>query len=151
MGAFVLGPRSRAELVGVDADLVAVVESALARSPVDFAVHDGKRTAAEQAAFVAKGVSQTMDSKHLVGDAVDLVPYLRGALRWEWPALFQIAGVVRAAAIERGIRLRWGGAWDVTFTDTAESPETVSAGYVARRKAARRKVFLDGPHFELVR
>jgi len=148
---FTLGARSRAELVGVDADLVAVVEAALAMSPVDFAVHDGKRTPAEQAAYVAKGVSKTLDSKHLIGDAVDLVPYLRGALRWEWPALYLVAGVVRAAAVERGIRLRWGGAWDVDLTATTEAPEVVSAGYVARRKAAKRKVFLDGPHFELVR
>ena len=148
---YVLGPRSRAELVGVDADLAAVVEAALAASPVDFAVHDGMRTREEQEAHVASGASKTMDSKHLVGDAVDLVPYLRGALRWEWAPIYQIAGVVRAAAIARGIRLRWGGAWDVTLTDTVESPESVSAGYVARRKAAKRKVFLDGPHFELVR
>lgn len=146
---FRFGSRSRAELVGVHPDLVAVVEDALSRSPVDFAVHDGLRTEAEQRAHVARGTSRTMNSRHLTGHAVDLVPVIGGALRWDWPALYGVAAAMRAAAVARGIALRWGGAWDVDFTATTEAPAEVSADYVARRKAAGRKAFLDGPHFEL--
>ena len=66
---FTLGPRSRAELVGVDADLVAVVEAALAASPVDFAVHDGTRTLA-QTGSITWTVPTTWKSASLQGDRV---------------------------------------------------------------------------------
>jgi len=144
-----LGRRSRAELDGVHPDLVRVVEHALSISPVDFAVNDGIRTVSEQRAAVDRGASQTMASRHLTGHAVDLVPYLDGALRWDWPALYLVAGAMREAGIALGVPLRWGAAWDITLTETAGSLEAVSAQYVARRKATRRKAFLDGPHFEL--
>lgn len=54
----------------------------------DFMVFDGLRTEAEQRKNIAKGVSWTMDSYHLpqqdgLGYAVDLVPYVDGAVRWD--------------------------------------------------------------------
>lgn len=143
------GLRSLAEIAGVHPDLVAVVQRALVLSPMDFAVHDGTRTEAEQRELVERGASQTMASRHLTGHAVDLVPYVGGKLRWDWPLLYQVAAAVRAAAVEHAVPIRWGGAWDVTLTDTTEEPEAVSAGYAARRRARGRKPFLDGPHFEL--
>lgn len=146
---FVLGKRSRSELKGVDPRLVSVVELALTLSPVDFVVHDGLRTVAEQVGLVARGVSQTTNSRHLTGHAVDLVPWV-GALRWSWPELFAIAGAVRDAARELSVPIRWGGAWDVTLNETENDPKDVSAAYALRRKAAGRRVFLDGPHFEVV-
>jgi peptidoglycan L-alanyl-D-glutamate endopeptidase CwlK len=45
--------------------------------------------------------------------------------------------------------LRWGGAWDIDFTGSDESPEDMVANYVARRRKARLRAFIDGPHFEL--
>lgn len=156
--AFVLGAKSRAELQGVTPPLVRAVEAAILRSRQDFSVHDGLRTPAEQANYVRAGTSTTMDSKHIkqadgFGHAVDLVPFINGKLRWEWPAIYPIAAAVRAVAIEQGVRIRWGGAWDRTLNDLPATPEGLEdavEAYVARRKkAGAKKVFIDGPHFEI--
>ncbi len=149
MSGFKLSEKSLKELEGVHADLVAVVKRALELSVQDFAVHDGTRTLKEQQKMVETGVSQTLDSRHLTGHAVDLVPYVNGKLRWEWPPIYKIADAVRMAANELGIPLRWGGAWDIPFTDSTEPPEDLVTDYTARRKKAGKKAFLDGPHFEL--
>lgn len=149
MGQFVLGPGSKKELIGVHKDLVAVVELAIQKSIQDFAVHDGIRTLAEQQQLVAAGASQTLDSRHITGHAVDLVPYINGKLRWEWPPIYVIADAVRMAARELSIPIRWGGAWDVDFTQSTESTEDLVTAYVARRKKQGMKAFIDGPHYEL--
>ncbi|MCQ8116667.1 M15 family metallopeptidase [Methylomonas rosea] len=149
MGSFKLGEKSLKELDGVHTDLVAVVKRAIELSVQDFSVHDGIRTLEEQKELVRQGASQTLDSRHITGHAVDLVPYINGKLRWEWEPIYKIADAVRIAASELGIPLRWGGAWDVTFTETTDSPADLVADYVARRKKAGKKAFIDGPHFEL--
>lgn len=149
MPQFTLGTRSQAELKGVHADLVAVVKRAIQLTVQDFAVHDGIRTVAEQQQLIAAGASQTMDSRHLSGHAVDLVPYVNGKLRWEWDPIYVIADAVRMAAREKGIPLRWGGAWDVDFTASDDTPEDLVAAYVARRKKLGLRAFIDGPHYEL--
>ena len=151
MSNFKLGTRSRSELQGVHPDLVAVVERAIQLTVQDFAVHDGKRTLAEQKKFVASGVSKTLDSRHLTGHAVDLVPYVNGKLRWEMEPIFKIADAVRVAANELGIPIRWGGAWDVLFTDETDPPGELVHDYTARRKAMGKDAFIDGPHYELPR
>ncbi len=151
MGQFKLGKTSLRELDGVHADLVAVVQRAIALTAQDFSVHDGIRTLADQQRLVAKGASQTLDSRHLTGHAVDLVPYINGKLRWEWGPIYVIADAVRVAAQELNIPLRWGGAWDIDFSTSGDSTEDLVALYVARRKAANLRAFIDGPHFELPR
>jgi len=146
---FKLGSKSMNELVGVHPDLVAVTRRAIELTVQDFAVHDGIRTLAEQKRLVASGASQTLDSRHITGHAVDLVPVVNGKLRWEWDPIYMIADAVRIAARELGIPLRWGGAWDVKFTDSEDSPEDLVQDYSARRRQAGKKAFIDGPHFEL--
>lgn len=151
MSRFKLGTRSRAELKGVHPDLVAVVERALELTVQDFGVHDGIRTLEEQKKFVATGVSQTLESRHLTGHAVDLVPYVNGQLRWENGPLYKIADAVRMAARELQVPLRWGGNWDAGFTESTALPQDLVADYVARRRAAGKEPFIDRPHFELPR
>lgn len=148
-----LGTRSRAELAGVHPDLVRVVERAIELTPVDFTVHDGIRSVEEQKRYVAEGVSWTMRSKHIEGRAVDLVPWINGKARWEWPPIYRIAEAVRRAAAGLGTRIRWGGVWDRVLNDlpeTAAGLEAEVAAYVARRRAAGRTAAIDGPHYELV-
>lgn len=148
-----LGRKSRAELEGVASDLVRVVERAIGITPVDFTVHDGIRTVAEQKRYVAEGVSWTMRSKHLEGRAVDLVPWINGKPRWEWPPIYRIAAAMHQAAAELGITLRWGGVWDRNLNDLpgdAAGLEAAVADYVARRKAAGKRASIDGPHYEIV-
>ncbi len=149
MGNFNLSTKSLQELEGVHTDLVAVVKRAIELSVQDFSVHDGNRSLEEQKKYVASGASQTLDSRHLKGHAVDLVPFINGKLRWEWEPIYKIADAVRTAAKELSIPLRWGGAWDISFTESDDHPEDQVADYSARRKKAGKKVFLDGPHFEL--
>ena len=149
MPPFSLGKASLKELNGVHADLVKVVKRAIQLTAQDFSVHDGIRTIAEQQQLVASGASQTMDSRHISGHAVDLVPYVNGKLRWEWPPIYVIADAVRTAARELQIPIRWGGAWDVDFTQSTEPPEDLVSAYVSRRKKQGLRAFIDGPHYEL--
>jgi len=149
MATFKLGSRSVRELEGVHPDLVGVVRRAIELTTQDFSVHDGRRTLTEQQRNVAAGVSKTLDSRHLTGHAVDLVPYVNGRLRWEWEPIYIIADAVRIAAKERGVPIRWGGAWDLLLTDTDEAPEDLVSDYVTRRRAVGKRAFIDGPHYEL--
>lgn len=155
--AYVLGAKSLAELKGVHPDLVRVVKRAIQITKQDFGVHDGLRTEAEQRAYVKAGVSQTMNSMHRpqpdgFGHAVDLVPYVNGKLRWEWPAIYPIAAAVWQAAKEEGVAIRWGGPWIDMRDIKSGSPAAMRAAvdaYGARQRAKGRKAFTDGPHFEL--
>lgn len=149
MSEYKLGERSLEELQGVYSDLVAVVKRAIEISVQDFSVHDGMRTLEEQRKLVERGASKTLNSRHITGHAVDLVPYINGRLRWEWGPIYDIADAVRMAAREKDVPIRWGGAWDVVLTETDDSPEDLVADYIARRKRAGKSVFIDGPHYEL--
>lgn len=151
MTNFKLGTRSVRELKGVDRNLVSVVKLAIQYTEVDFAVHDGLRTLEEQRKYVMSGVSKTMKSKHMVGEAVDLVPYINRKLRWEWNPIIEIAKKVRIACLELNMDLRWGAVWDRTLLDL--NPGDLHGeieSYVGRRKALGKRAFIDGPHFELI-
>lgn len=150
---FVLGAKSLAELSGVHPDLVRVVKRAIEITAVDFVVHDGIRTVEEQKRYVAEGVSKTMKSKHLEGRAVDLVPVINGKPRWEWPPIYRVAEAMHKAADELGVALIWGGVWDHRMDELpgiASGLEAAVAAYTVRRRAAGKRAFIDGPHFELV-
>jgi peptidoglycan L-alanyl-D-glutamate endopeptidase CwlK len=149
MSAYTLGAGSLAQLNGVHKDLVAVVHRAIQLTTQDFAVTDGLRTAEEQKKLVDSGASQTMNSRHLTGHAVDLVPYIHGKVRWEWPPIFTLALAVRQAAKELKVPLRWGAAWDTDFTASTATPEELMHAYSELRRSQGKKPFLDGPHFEL--
>ncbi|MFW5399422.1 M15 family peptidase, partial [Yersinia sp. 1252 StPb PI] len=71
---FRFSQRSEGNLKGVNDDLVRVVRRALELSTVDFGVIEGVRTVERQKELVATGKSQTMNSRHISGNAVDLLP-----------------------------------------------------------------------------
>jgi len=144
-----LSTTALARLKGVHPDLVRVVKRAADICPVDFTITEGLRTLARQKQLVAAGASQTLNSRHLTGHAIDLAPVIGGKVSWDWPPFFKIAEAMRAAAMAEKVQIRWGGAWDVRLNAMKGSPERESAGYVQRRRAQKRKAFLDGPHFEL--
>jgi len=156
---YVLGAKSRAELKGVHPDLVQVVERAIQITSQDFSVHDGLRTLEEQKRLVAAGASKTMNSMHRqqsdgFGHAVDLVPFINGKMRWEWPAIYPIAAAVWQASKELGVPIRWGGNWSSLANikmGTAAAMKAAVDTYAAQRRKAGKSAFLDGPHFELVR
>lgn len=122
--SFRLSSRSRTRLQGVHPALMAVVEAAIVRTPVDFMITEGVRTAARQAALVKAGASRTTRSRHLTGHAVDVAALVDGQVRWDWPLYGRIAEAFKAAALDLKTPLIWGGDW---------------------------KTLRDGPHFELDR
>lgn len=122
--SFRLSSRSRSRLSGVHPDLVRVAERAIELSDVDFMITEGIRTRERQAQLLRAGASRTMRSRHLTGHAIDVAALVGGRLRWDWPLYPPIADAFKAAAVEQGVALVWGGDW---------------------------KRFRDGPHFELKR
>lgn len=140
---FVLGERSLNNLKGVNADLVRVVKRAIQISPVDFAVIEGVRTLERQKELVRKGASKTMNSRHLSGNAVDIVPYVNGKISWVFDDYYPLARAMARASSELGVSVRWGGAWTV-ITNKAGTPQD----WVKAYRASGGK-FLDGVHFEI--
>lgn len=111
-----LGLRSLNNLRGVHPDLVKVVKRAIELSEVDFTVIEGLRSQARQKELFAKGATTTMRSRHLTGHAVDIVPYVGGSIRWDWPLFTPIEKAMKQASAELGIPIEWGGDW-VSFKD----------------------------------
>ena len=149
MSKFKLSKRSLSRLEGVDADLVAVVKRAIEITTVDFGVTEGMRSIETQRKYVDAGKSQTMNSKHLTGDAVDLVAYVHGTVSWELNLYDDIADAMKAAAIELGVPLLWGAAWNVPdITKWEGTMNDAMMHYVDARRAQNRKPFIDGPHFQ---
>jgi peptidoglycan L-alanyl-D-glutamate endopeptidase CwlK len=119
-----LGPRSVQRLKGVHPDLVRVVERAIEITTVDFTVLEGLRTPERQKALLEAGASQTLNSRHITGHAVDLGAWVGDEVRWDWPLYHKIAAAMKEAARQLGVAVVWGGDW---------------------------RTFKDGPHFELNR
>ena len=109
--AFSLGISSRQRLQGVHPDLVRVVERALQLSPLDFTITEGLRTAQRQAQLVKAGASQTMNSRHITGHAIDFAVLVEGKVRWDWPLYDTVSRAFKQASAELGVPIVWGGDW----------------------------------------
>lgn len=119
---FKFSQRSENNLRGVHPDLVKVVRLALELSPVDFGITEGLRTVERQKQLVAEGKSQTMNSRHISGHAVDVFAYPTPAGSWDWQYYQKISQAFKQAGKNLGILVEWGGDW---------------------------KTLKDGPHFQL--
>ena len=117
-----LGTRSLQSLSGVHPDMVAVVKRAIEITEQDFTVIEGIRNVNRQRALLKAGKSTTMNSRHITGHAVDMVPW---PVDWNDLERFEVVSeAMKAAAEELEVSIVWGGDW---------------------------KSFYDGPHFELNR
>ena len=147
--AFELSSRSIDRLIGVDQDIVKVVMRAIEITNVDFGVTEGLRTLQKQKEYVARGVSKTLKSKHLDGEAVDLVAYLGSRISWEISLYDNIADAMKQAAIELDIPIRWGAAWHIPDIRKYDgSMQDAADEYVKLRLSQGRRPFVDAPHFE---
>ena len=110
---WVLSQRSLERLKGVHPDLVKVVKRAIEISEYDFMVVEGLRTKETQAEYVKKGVSQTMNSRHIIGQAVDLAPLENGVIDWnnKKGQFDAVAKAMLQAAKELNVKITWGGNW----------------------------------------
>lgn len=134
-----LGKKSLSKLEGVDPRLVKVIKRAIELTEVDFTITEGLRSKATQALYVKQGKSQTMNSKHLVGLAVDLAAWVNGTVNWNFDYYFKIADAVREASIELGIKVKWGGAW--RYLNDYDSSKKAYDAYIAERKKLGKKPF----------
>lgn len=114
--SFFLGTRSLQRLQGVHPDLVRVVHRAIELTPIDFTVLEGLRTLERQKQLFAAKTTQTMNSRHLTGHAVDLAPVLDGVVSWDWPLYHRLARAIKAAAEAVDVPIEWGGDW-TSFKD----------------------------------
>lgn len=120
--AFVFGQRSKNNLVGVNPVLIRVLYRALEITTEDFAVIQGVRSLEEQRKNLAKGTSQTLNSRHLeecpiddgvcMGNAVDILPTaIKPGMNWEPKYFDPILNAIKQAGDELGVRLRFGKNW----------------------------------------
>ena len=117
-----LGKRSLQSLSGVHPDMVAVVKLAITITEQDFTVIEGIRNINRQRELYKAGKSTTMNSRHITGHAVDMVPW---PVDWNDLERFEVMSeAMKTAAEELEIPIVWGGDW---------------------------KSFYDAPHFELDR
>jgi peptidoglycan L-alanyl-D-glutamate endopeptidase CwlK len=121
---FALGQRSKDRLTGVHPDLVKVIEEAIKESPLDFSITEGLRTKERQKALFDAGKSQTMNSRHITGKAVDIAVIKDGEVTWDFKHYQTVADHIKKIAKDMKIDLVWGGDW---------------------------QSFRDGPHYELHR
>jgi peptidoglycan L-alanyl-D-glutamate endopeptidase CwlK len=121
---FALGQRSKDRLTGVHPDLVKVIEEAIKESPLDFSITEGLRTKERQKELFDAGKSQTMNSRHITGKAIDIAVLVDGKVTWDFKYYQTAADHIKKVAKELGIDIVWGGDW---------------------------QSFKDGPHFELHR
>lgn len=110
-------------------DLRKVLIEAAKTCPIDFEITETIRTLARQKQLMIAGATRTMNSRHLadkdgLSRASDIVCYVDGKVRWDWPLYAKAATHIKAVAAKLGIPIVWGGDW---------------------------KTFKDGPHFELDR
>ena len=148
--SYVLSEKSARTLEGVKPELADVVRRAIEITNIDFGVIEGLRTEERQKELVAKGASQTMKSKHITGDAVDLMAYIGGRASWELNLYDDIADAMKQAAIELGVSICWGAAWQIKDIRTWEGTmQEAMEAYIDERRSQGRRPFIDGPHFEL--
>ena len=149
--AFTLSQRSLGRLDGVNNKLHSVVTTAIGLTNVDFGDTCGLRTEKEQEDLVARGASKTMKSKHLTGDAVDVVAYIGGSrISWELNLYEDIADAFKEASVREGVGIRWGASWHIPdLRDWEGTAEEAMMAYIDLRRSQGRRPFIDAPHFEL--
>lgn len=128
--SYQFGKRSLENLKGVNPLLVKVLNRALEITPVDFTVIEGLRTVERQKQLMNDGKSQTMNSRHITGDAVDIIPV---NTKWKIEEFIPVLKAIKQAGDELGVKLRFGVNWK---NDPSLPIETK---------------FIDAPHVEIPR
>lgn len=152
---FKFGSKSLSKLYLVHPFLVEIAEYAIEITPVDFGIFEGLRTVEQERENIKDGSSKLTnprDCKHCVqkdgwAHAIDAVPFIDGAFRWDWDGCFSIARAFQLGAVHHGVIIRWGGVWDKPLNSLGTNLNKEVDDYRVRHVG---KDFLDGVHFELV-
>lgn len=115
MAAF--GKTSLNNLHGVNELLVQLMEEAIKDTPIDFTIVEGLRTIERQKQLLLEKKTKTLKSKHLLGNAVDICPYVNGKLDWNNREAFkQVTDNIKETAKRLGIHITcgidWTNSWD---------------------------------------
>jgi peptidoglycan L-alanyl-D-glutamate endopeptidase CwlK len=112
------GRRSKEKLDTLHPDLQKVLNEAIKH--VDFSILEGHRDQATQDMYYEQGKSKLKypNGKHntIPSKAVDIAPYFKNAphIRWDDARAFtHLAGVIMGIGYSMGVKLRWGGNWDM--------------------------------------
>lgn len=131
--SFSFGKKSRAELDTCDPRLQDIAEEAI--KIMNFSVLQGHRSEEEQKALYNQGKTKLLPpkSKHnsYPSKAFDIVPY---PVDWSDKKRFTLlAGIIIAIGAKHGVKIRWGGAWDMNYDKIIDDQS-----------------FDDLPHFEIM-
>jgi peptidoglycan L-alanyl-D-glutamate endopeptidase CwlK len=121
--SFQFSKLSKSKLIGIHPKLVEVLEDVMKLQIMDFSVTEGLRTKERQEELFRTGKTKTMNSMHIIqedgyGHAVDLYPSpldmakVKAGNAQEISRFGVLAGVIKAVAKQKGIKVRWGGDWD---------------------------------------
>lgn len=108
---YVFSQRSILNLDEVRPPLQQLAECAIRRTPIDFVVVDGGRTAAEHKINVANGKSWTKRSRHQDGAAIDFAAFVDKKVTYEPEYYGPIAEAFASCSYELKIPIVWGGEW----------------------------------------
>lgn len=111
-----INQRSENNLKGVHPDLIKVVREVEKSTNLDFIITEGLRTVERQKQLVKEGKSKTMNSRHITGKAIDIVPVVSGEVSWNIKDFKSILQVFRDAAKKLGVPLEFGADWK-SFVD----------------------------------
>ena len=108
--------RSLANLDTVHPDLKRVMLEAIENAPFDFGITEGLRTKERQQQLFNEGKSQTLNSRHLTGNAVDIVIFIDNKVTWDLKYYKVLSEHIKAVAKLNDVPIVWGGDWK-SFVD----------------------------------
>jgi len=132
-------------LESVDHRLSDIIHVASEICKIPMLITEGLRTLERQKKLVAEGRSKTLNSKHLTGLAVDIIPIIDGKDVWSYlngkpldsrakESFRCIRNSIFEAAETLNLRVRWGNDWDGDGIEVGPDPD---------------ESFEDWPHYEL--
>ena len=141
---FKFSKKSNERLEHLNPMLRLILEIALSRSEIDFAILDTHRSVEKQQQLFKDGKSKidgvNKQSKHnyYPSEAADLAAYVNG-IKWNAKYYYYLAGLIRSVAEELGVEIRWGGNFDMdndigeqSFNDIGHW-EIIDSRYIKRK------------------
>lgn len=121
MPIYHLGNTSKENLYTCTDNIQRVIRKAISLGLMDFSVVEGVRFKAEQNRLflIKKSKVKWPNSKHNIikegekSKAVDAVPYVNGKSSYNYNHCCHLAGIILSVGLSMGIKLRWGGNWDM--------------------------------------
>lgn len=92
-------------------DLKGLAHLMLAESKYDLIILEGIRSRTRQAELVRTGSSQTMNSRHLTGHAIDIGVIVGGRITWKWNFYTYLGQLAKDCAYKLDCPILWGGDW----------------------------------------